>query len=227
MKEAQNLEGHRSFVVVAFILNKKPRWHSVPWVWVGSCCPRGNMHNENKAWRITTHVTCTTSIYVHNILRENSDEWIKCTPPPPFWFCSKWIIKWNTQTKVVRSTFDMVHWFFSAFLDINHKNTNYFLVYNWSHTAKLNNCRHASPRDFEAYRRNKGRTFTFGLFTALLGEPVTKELKTSPCRRLNIRSHTPTPKSACKRNWLFNLKFERLAVISCYDILWECLANCV
>lgn len=181
MKEAQNLEGHRSFVVVAFILNKKPRWHSVPWVWVGSCCPRGNMHNKNKAWRITTHVTCTTSIYVHNILRENSDEWIKCTPPPPFWFCSKWIIKWNTQTKVVRSTFDMVHWFFSAFLDINHKNTNYFLVYNWSHTAKLNNCRHASPRDFEAYRRNKGRTFTLGLFTALLGEQVTKVLKTSPC----------------------------------------------
>lgn len=45
----------------------------------------------------------------------------------------------------------------------------------------MNNCRHASPRDFEAYRRNKGRTFTLGLFTALLGEPVTKELKTSPC----------------------------------------------
>lgn len=142
------------------------------------------MRNENKARRITTHVTCTTSIYtfiipvyfVRTVMNELSVH-------PPFWFFSKWIIKWNsyTQQKVVRSTFDMVRWFFSAFLDINHKNTNYFLVYNWSHTAKLNNCRHASPRDFEAYRRSKGRTFTLGLFTALLGEPVTKELKTSPC----------------------------------------------
>lgn len=182
MKEAQNLEGHRSFVVVAFILNKKPRWHSVPWVWVGSCCPRGNMHNEKltrlDGSRHTSHAQHLYTFiiyYVKTVMNELS------VHPPPFWFCSKWIIKWNTQTKVVRSTFDMVHWFFSAFLDINHKNTNYFLVYNWSHTAKLNNCRHASPRDFEAYRRNKGRTFTLGLFTALLGEPVTKELKTSPC----------------------------------------------
>lgn len=88
----------------------------------------GNMHNENKARRITTHVTRTPSIYVYNILRENSDEWIFGVHPPPSWFYSKWIIKWNTQPRVVRSTFDMVHWFFSAFffLDINHKNTNYF-----------------------------------------------------------------------------------------------------
>lgn len=75
----------------------------------------GNMHNENKARRITTHVTRTPSIYVYNILRENSDEWIFGVHPPPSWFCSKWIIKWNTQPRVVRSTFDMVHWFFSAF----------------------------------------------------------------------------------------------------------------
>lgn len=42
----------------------------------------GNMHNENKARRITTHVTRTPSIYVYNILRENSDEWIFGVHPP-------------------------------------------------------------------------------------------------------------------------------------------------
>lgn len=142
----------------------------------GGICTMKTRLDRSRHTSHAQHLYTFVIYYVKTVMNEFSVH-----PPPPFWFCSKWIIKWNTQQKVVRSTFDMVHWFFSAFLDINHKNTNYFLVYNWSHTAKLNNCRHASPRDFEAYRRNKGRTFTLGLFTALLGEPVTKELKTSPC----------------------------------------------
>lgn len=124
MKEAQNLEGHRSFVVVAFILNKKTTLTQCP----VSLSRKLLSPGEYAQWKegSTDHDTrtCTTSIYVHNILRENSDEWIKCTPPPllillqmnnqmrcttesrPFnlwhgpliFLCSFWILIIKTQT---------------------------------------------------------------------------------------------------------------------------------
>lgn len=106
-----------------YIFKKKLLWHSVPWVWDGSSCPRGitsldGSRHTSHAQHLYTYII----YYVKTVMNEYS-----VYTPPLSGFCSKWIIKWNTtQPRVVRSTFDMVHWFFSAFLDINHKTQTIF-----------------------------------------------------------------------------------------------------
>lgn len=97
-----------------YIFKKKLLWHSVPWVWVGCSCPRGicTMKTRLDGSRRTSHAH-HLYMYIIYYAKTVMNEYSVYTPPP--WFCSKWIIKWNTQPRVVRSTFDMVHWFFSAF----------------------------------------------------------------------------------------------------------------